>query len=247
MSTIVAIGGGELGDFETLPIDREIVKYSRKKYPKVLFIPTASKDARGYWDVFQSVYKDKLKCKTDVLFLLDGELSKKQIEKKILSSDIIYVGGGNTLYMMQVWRKLGVDTMLEKAYEKGIILSGISAGAICWFRYGSSDSRMFMKNTKNSKSLMRVRGLELLPITLSPHHTKEKDIRDPGMIEIMKRTSGVGLAVEDGAAILIQDAKYKVLTVDKKAGIKKIFKVRGKVRTKMLNASGTVSELIGKE
>ena len=82
MSTIIAIGGGELGNLETLPIDREIIKYSRKKHPKVLFMPIASKDAVGYWEVFQSVYKDKLKCKTDVLYLLNGELSKQQIEEK---------------------------------------------------------------------------------------------------------------------------------------------------------------------
>lgn len=247
MKTIVAIGGGELNDLETLPIDRAIVKLSGKRHPKVLFIPTASNDSIGYWETFQDVYGRKLGCKTDVLFLLREQLTKKQIGEKVLSSDIVYVGGGNTLRMLRVWRRCGVDTLLREAYKNGIILSGLSAGAICWFRYGSSDSRRFMKNGKQVDSLMRVSGLGLLPLMLSPHHIREKKLRDPGIVEIMKRTSGIGLALDDNSAILIRDDHYEILYSKPGVGIRKVFRKEGVVKKKTLKDSGLLRELLAKD
>jgi dipeptidase E len=89
-----------------------------------------------------------LKCKTDVLFLIKEQPSKESIQRKILSADIIYVGGGNTLQMMCIWRRLRVDTLLISAYENGTVLSGISAGAICWFDSGHSDSMSFFNQAR---------------------------------------------------------------------------------------------------
>lgn len=243
MKTIIAIGGGELKDLETLPIDRAIVKLARKKRPKALFVPTASNDAPGYWETFRSVYGKKLGCETDVLFLIRGQLIKKQIEEKILSADIIYVGGGNTLRMLRVWKRYGVDTLLRKAYEKGIILSGLSAGAIAWFRYGSSDSRRFMKNGKQVESFMRVSALGFVPLTVSPHHIREKTLRDPGIREMMLRTPGVALALDDYAAICIRDDRYEILRSKRGTVIRKIFRQGGEVRETILRDSGPVSEL----
>jgi len=245
MRTIVAIGGGELGELETLSIDRAIVKLAHKKNPKALFIPTASNDSVGYWEVFQKVYGKKLGCKTDVLYLLREKLSKKEIEKKILSADIVYVGGGNTFRMMKAWRKCGVDILLQKAYKKGIILSGLSAGSICWFRFGLSDSRSF--SNPNDVSFMRVRGLNLIPVSLSPHHIREKKLRDPGLMDLMKKTSGIGLAIEDCAAILIQDDRYEILKSKKDVGIAKVFKNKGKMERVPLKTSGSLVELLEKK
>lgn len=246
MKTIVAIGGGELGELETLPIDRVIVKLARKKHPKALFMPTASNDAFGYWQTFQAVYGKKLGCEIDVLFLIREKLSRKQIEAKILSADIIYVGGGNTLRMLRVWRKHSVDKLLRKAYEKGVILSGVSAGAIAWFRYGSSDSRRFMGSGKVTNSLMRVSALGLLPLTLSPHHLREKKLRDPGIQEIMQRTPGVALALDDCSAILIQGDRFEILRSKPGVGIKKVFRRKGKIEQQSLKESGTLAELFAK-
>lgn len=246
MSTIVAIGGGELKDLDTLPIDRTIVKLTHKKHPKALFIPTASNESVGYYETFQSVYGKKLGCETDVLYLIKEKLSKKEIERKILSADIIYVGGGNTLRMLRIWRKYGVDTLLHKAHRQGIILSGLSAGAICWFRYGSSDSRRFMKNGEQSEYLMRVSALGLVPLTLSPHHIREKKLRESGMQDIMQRTPGVALALDDNSAILIQDDRYEVLKSKQDAGIKKVFRKKGKVEWKPLKMAGSLTDLLEK-
>lgn len=242
MKTIVAIGGGELGELETLVIDREIVKLSGKKHPVVLFIPTASNDSEKYWEIFQGVYRGKLGCKTDALFLVREKLSKKKIEEKIQSADILYVGGGNTLKMMKVWRKLGVDRMLRKAWERGVVMAGLSAGAICWFRYGVSDSRRF--SNPEDTSFMRVRGLDFIHATMSPHHIREKKLRDPGVKEIMKRTSGLALALDDTVALIIEEEKYRIVTPKKNRGIRKVYRKRGEIFLQKMPLTGKLDELL---
>jgi dipeptidase E len=246
MPTIVAIGGGELKDLETLPIDRHIVKLSGKKRPRVLFIPTASNDALGYWETFRDVYGKRLSCETEALFLVREKLTRKEIEAKILSSDIIYVGGGNTLRMLRVWRKMGVDKMLRKAYKQGIILAGLSAGAICWFRYGSSDSRRFSKSGKRQDVLMRVSGLGLAPFTVSPHHVREQEKRDPGMEAIMARTHGIGLALDDNSALVIREGRYEVVTSKEGAGVRKVFRKGKRIEWRPVEKSGSLTELLEK-
>src|ERR1035438_5357355 len=129
--TIVAIGGGEIRTRGTAAIDREIIRLSRKKNPRLLFIPTASSDSERYWRRVQEYFGRFLKCRTEVLFLIKEPPAAEQMRRKIRAADIIYVGGGNTLQMMRLWRRLGVDRLLRSAYDRGTILSGISAGAIC--------------------------------------------------------------------------------------------------------------------
>jgi dipeptidase E len=137
---IIAVGGGEIGrpkegggfyPIETIFIDKEIIKLSEKQKPKLLFLPTASGDSSGYASVVEQYFGKKLGCEVSSLLLKKEKYSKQEIEQKILSSDIIYVGGGNTLKMMRIWRKLCIDEILQKAKDKGIVLSGLSAGAIC--------------------------------------------------------------------------------------------------------------------
>ena len=99
---IVAIGGGDIRTRGTAAIDREIIRLSKKKHPKLLFIPTASYDSERYCKHIQEYFGKFLKCKTDALFLMRDRPSRQGIRAKILSADIIYVGGGNTLLMMRV-------------------------------------------------------------------------------------------------------------------------------------------------
>src|SRR4030043_680356 len=146
---IVAIGGGEIGrpgyPIETTKIDKEIISLTGEKYPRLLFIPTASSDSESYFEVVQKYFGKKLGCKTDILCLIKDKLNKIQIAEKIFNSDIIYVGGGNTANTMRVWKKNELDKILKKAGKKGIILSGLSAGSICWFKYGLS-CLLFLKS-----------------------------------------------------------------------------------------------------
>lgn len=241
MKTIVAIGGGELGELETLPIDREIVRLSGKKSPVVLFIPTASGDSEKYWEIFQAVYGKRLGCRTEVLFLVKEKHSKQQIEEKILSADIVYVGGGNTLSMMKIWRKFGVDRVLRRAWENGVVMAGLSAGAICWFRYGMSDARRF--SNPNDTSYMRVRGLDFIHTTVSPHHIREQKLRDPGIREMMKRTPGVGLALDDRIALIIEGRRYRVMVSEKGTRMRRVYRKKTKVVSEDIEPAGVLSEL----
>jgi dipeptidase E len=121
-TTIVAIGGGNIRTRGTATIDREIIRLSNKKNPRLLFVPTASSDSEIYWQHVQEYFGKFLKCRTDVLFLIKERPSKEQIRRKISTADIIYVGGGNTLMMMRLWRRLGIDRLLVSAYENGTVL-----------------------------------------------------------------------------------------------------------------------------
>ncbi|VVB77582.1 Peptidase E [uncultured archaeon] len=220
MGKIIAIGGGELKDLDTFSIDSEIVKLTGKKNPKALFIPTASSDAEGYCETFRQIYGDKLGCNIDVLKLVNETPSKEEIKGKILGSDLIYVGGGNTKTMLEIWKKYGVDKLLSQAYEKGIVLSGLSAGAICWFKYGCSDSPRF--NDPKDKSVIRINGLGIVNLTLSPHHIRE-EYRDQGLVKIMKTTPGVGIGLDDNCALEIVDGTYRFIRSKENVGAKKVF------------------------
>lgn len=166
--TIVAIGGGKIATRQTLPIDREIIRLSHKKHPSLLFIPTASSDSEIYWKQIRKYFGGFLKCKTDVLFLMKDPPSREQIRSEISTADIIYVGGGNTLQMMRIWRRLGVDKLLAAAYKRGAVLAGVSAGSICWFDSGHSDSMSFYNPDK--WKYINVKGLGLISGIHCPHY-----------------------------------------------------------------------------
>jgi dipeptidase E len=243
--TVVAIGGGELKDLDTLPIDKEIVKLSGKKKPTALFVPTASGDAIGYSETFKLIYGQNLGCHIDVLLLIREKPTRKEIERKILSADIIYVGGGNTARMLKIWKKYGVDRLLIEAGKKGTILSGISAGAICWFKYGLSDSRRFV-NKKKDFHFIRVSGLGIIPCAVSPHHIREKKRRDPGLADMMRKTTGVGLAIDDNAALMVRGEKYSVLTSKPEVGIIKVFCKKGAIERHKIPHEGMLKDLFSR-
>jgi dipeptidase E len=211
-SALVAIGGGLIRTSGTAEIDREIIRLSNRKHPTVLFIPTASSDSELYCRRFGEHFGKFLKCKTDVLRLLGEPPSAQQIERKIFSADIIYVGGGNTLSMMRLWRRLGVDSLLRAAYGKGIVLSGISAGAICWFDSGHSDSMSFY-NPRDWKYI-NVKGLGLISGVHCPHYNsmtrgvpRRRDFQ-----QMIRRMGAFGIALENNCAIeFIDDRFYRVI------------------------------------
>jgi len=228
--TIVAIGGGDIRTRGTAAIDREIVRLSKKKHPKLLFIPTASSDSEEYWKHVQEYFGKFLKCKTDVLFLIREHPSKEQIRRKILGADIIYVGGGNTLMMMRLWRRLGVARLLISAYENGTVLTGISAGSICWFDSGHSDSMSFYNPRK--WKYINVKGLGLIRGTHCPHYNsmtlgipRRKHFRD-----MIRKTGGIGIAIENNCAIEFIDGRFhKVIRSKNYSRAYRVYKSGGEV------------------
>jgi dipeptidase E len=227
---IVAIGGGEIRTRGTATIDREIIRLSGKRKPLLLFIPTASSDSEVYWEHIQEYFGKFLKCRTDVLFLTTGGISSGQIRKKILVADIIYVGGGNTLHMMRLWRRLGVDKLLKQAYEKGTVLSGISAGSICWFDSGHSDSMSFYD--PHHWQYVNVKGLGLIKGVHCPHYnSRTRGVpRRKNFREMIEKIGGVGIAIENNCAIeFIDGSFYRVITSKDRYHAYKVYKKDGRI------------------
>jgi len=221
---IVAIGGGKIRQLETLAIDREIVSLSKKRNPRLLFIPTASSDKKTYVQAVEEIYGKKLGCKVNSLLLLSKKPSRKEIKDKILSTDIIYVGGGNTLKMMRLWRKLGVDKLLKTAYNKGTVLCGISAGAICWFEYGHSDS--MSKYNPDNWDYIRVKCTGILKGLLCPHFNGMTCgvKRKKSFSQMIEKVGGLGLAIDNHAAIIFCNNTFRVTNSKKDSKVYKLFK-----------------------
>jgi len=205
MGKIVAIGGGELRQNETNSIDNFIVSLCEEKNPKLLFIPTASNDARGYIELIKNYFGDK-GCQVSSLNLMTEKYQDKEIENLIVNSNIIYVGGGDTLTMMKKWQELNINNYLKKAYQRGTVLSGISAGSICWFIYGYSDSEAF--TGKEDWSYSCVKGLGLIKASHSPHYD-EQDRR--GYDDMILGDNLSGIALENQTALVEEDGKYYII------------------------------------
>ena len=172
---IVAIGGGGFGrSLGSLEIEKYIISLINKKRPKICFIPTASGDSSLYKLNFYRAFS-KLDCITSHI---DFFSRTENLEEKVLTQDIIYVGGGNTKSMLAVWKDWNLHNILQNAYEKGIVMSGVSAGAICWFEKGITDS--FAKELNIIDCLGIVDGIAC------PHFDEEEE-REPYVNDIIHR------------------------------------------------------------
>lgn len=219
MGKIVAIGGGSVARLETLEIDKYIVSLTNLKKPKLLFIPTASLDDKTYIENIKNVYENNLNCIVDTLELVNNKYSDATIKEKILNSDIIYVGGGNTKYMMKLWSSLNVDKYLHQAYEKGIVMSGLSAGCICWFIAGHSDSEVIEK--KEGAKGIWVKGLSIIPYLCCVHADEEFRKEYPLFAKDQITNS---IMLENQTALSFIDGKTSIIkaNIDKKAYILKL-------------------------
>ena len=243
---IIAIGGGKImvpahREAQTLSIDQSIVQQVNRKTPKVLFIPTASEDDVDYCDAFRKQYETRLGCSVQELLLYRNRPSNGKIQMLISESDIIYVGGGNTLRMMNLWRQLGVDKVLDKARKGGAVLCGLSAGSICWFRQGNSDSRKF--KDESNKTLIKVTGMNYADVLMCPHYDVEKH-RQPALKAMMKTTRGVAVALENCAALHIKDDKYRILASKKYKKAYLIYWKQGEYVKQALKPSDNFQPLI---
>lgn len=244
---VVAIGGGENGrpgkPYEVKKFDEEIVKFTNKEIPNLLFIAFTQKDIQGAEDYFNIISKNfsALGCICDHLRekdLIDISIVKSKIEK----ADIIYVGGGNTLRLMNILRKYKIDDMLRIAGEQGTVLCGISAGGICWHDFGNSDSRKF---TSNSTKLIKVTGLGFVSALFCPHYDVEQD-RQEDLKRMMKNTKGVALAFENCTALKIDDGRYEILKSKDNAKAWKCFWEKGEYIKVEISGCGKLSDLTSK-
>ena len=206
---IIAIGGGGFGRSPGEGvIEKYILDQSDKERPNICFIPTATGDNEAYKVNYYSTFS-KLNCSP---VHLDFFKRTPDLEELIKQQDIIFVGGGNTKSMLAVWKDWGLDLILKEAYERGVIMCGVSAGAICWFEEGVTDS--WSEELKVMDCLGFVKG------ACCPHYDEEPQ-RRPSLSKFL--TEGVMqscYAVDGGCALHIeneQEYKAVVFAKDKNA------------------------------
>jgi peptidase E len=193
--TIVAMGGGGFSDGDTL-LDDHILSLARdargRDRPRVCFLGTASGDADGYIAKFYAAFARRAEASHLALFVR----TETDIDAFVLDQDVIYVGGGNTANMLAIWRLHGVDRALRRAWEAGVVMTGLSAGSICWFEQGTTDSFGPLAPLTD--------GLGLLQGSHSPHYDGEPQ-RRPTYHDLVTRGALVGgLAADDGAGLVFR-------------------------------------------
>lgn len=193
---IIAIGGGELKNRETLKIDEYIATEAKKvagaRRANGLFIPTASHDCMPYYNTFHKVYTGLYDIKTDVALTVNREIDLDKMRAKFEKADFIYVGGGNTVFMLEHWKKTGILPLIEEAYQRGVLLCGLSAGAICWFETMYTDSAVEGEYSVHA-------GLGWIKGKISPHYNERMLDFD----EIVVYNKWCAWGVENDAALEI--------------------------------------------
>lgn len=183
-------GGGFLMAAGDCPLDDYTLSLARKRRPRICFLPTAGGDNRDNIVRFHEAFPAK---RAEASHLRLFGVPRNDIREFLLSQDVIYVGGGNTANMLAVWRAHGVDRVLGEAWRRGIVLTGVSAGMLCWFESGVTDSF--------GRPLSAIRdGLGFLRGSACPHYDGEKD-RRPTYHQLLRDGLAAGVAADDWAAI----------------------------------------------
>ncbi len=223
---ILAIGGGTYTGADR-PLPKLLLTLTGKKDPVVYYLPTAAGDAPPGIVRWYEVMNE-FECRPRHLKFFSDSKTLKNFEAKLLTADAIFVGGGNTMNMLAVWKAHGVDKILRKAYERGTVLAGESAGMICWFEGGVTDSR--------ADKLTALECLGFLKGSACPHYTLEKG-RKPSY-HAMLRAGELkdGVACDDGAAILYENEQLvKAVSVNLKARAYRVRKDADKIVEEPLN------------
>jgi dipeptidase E len=189
---IVGLGGGGDTAEQTDRLHGYVLALTGKERPKVLFVPTAAADSDQYivW-----VY-ERFRNRAEVSHLKTFPWPPSDLRDLILSQDAIYVSGGNTANMLAIWRVHGMDELMREAWENGIVLWGASAGMICWFEHGVTDSF--------GPQLEAMPCLGLLSGSACPHYDGEER-RRPRYRELVDDGLPDGLAADDGVGLHFVD------------------------------------------
>jgi len=194
---ILAIGGAALPEnLDNLLLIKYFLSLTKKKKPRVCFIGTAHGDTDAGRLRFYAGFS-QFSCKPTHLPLFAR--TPRDLESFVLEQDAIYVGGGNTRSLLTVWRDWQLDVYLRKAWQRGIVLGGASAGSICWFEQGVTDSI--------AGPLTALDCLGFLPGSNCPHYDSEA-LRRPTYRKLVGSGKIVeGIAADDGAALHYVDGK----------------------------------------
>lgn len=210
MKKLMLIGGGDTRKetYNTKVIDEEIVKMTGKDKPNFLFIGLANSYADSYYDCMKNIYKD-LGCTTVYLKKNNIVHNPDIVIKKIKEADIIYIGGGDTIKLLDNIKEYKIDVLLKEAYNEGTVLAGMSAGAILLSNNGFSDSKIIRNE---SDKHVFVDGLSFINISFCPHYNelKKKELNE----ELNKNNKEV-FCLENCTALKIIDDDIEVIKSNK--------------------------------
>ncbi len=218
---IIGIGGAVLApDSGNFKLERYILDVSGAARPSVVFVPTASGDDVGYVARFYEAYA-RFGIELDVLRFF--RRTPDDLREFLFGFDVVHVGGGNTRSMLAVWRHWGFDAVVKEAWERGILLCGSSAGSICWFEQGLTDSV--------AGDLTAMEGLGFLPGSNCPHYDGEADRRPVYRKLVADGTLAAGFACDDGAGVQFADGTLqRVIASRPNARAYRVEPIEGSVR-----------------
>jgi dipeptidase E len=196
---IIAMGGGGFMIEPDNPLlDEYVLAQAASPRPRVLFLPTAQGDSHDAIARFYNAF-ERFACVPTLLSIFRPFGRPDNFETAILSSDVVYVAGGTTRAMIAVWREYGIDIALRKAWERGVVLAGLSAGALCWFEEGHTDS--------TPGGLSKMDCLGFLQGSLSCHFDGDPKRRPSYSQLVVSGRIRPGYAVDDGVALHFIDGK----------------------------------------
>ncbi|WP_203362554.1 peptidase E [Bacillus sp. REN10] len=202
---LVLIGGGFIKHLDHFHINKRIVELVDKHHPKVLFIPTASNDDEDYIRDFIEVFENQLACQVNVLRCINENPNEEELKEIINSADLIYLGGGNYINMLEKWNQYKIDEKLIKALKQQSLIAGISAGAICWFKSGI---RSNYEGTGYIESL----GWNVINKIFCPHYNQADRAKD--FHNLLLQNGGekaLALALEDNCALYVENNTFELI------------------------------------
>jgi dipeptidase E len=191
--TILAIGGHWLEPGDAL--DDFVVELTGKEHPRVLLIPTARGDNDAYIVDFYAAYGPRVEASHLKLF----QTPPPDLRNLVLGQDAIFVAGGSLANLLAVWRLHGLDAILREAWERGIVLAGSSAGSLCWFEAGVTDSFR--------AELDPIECLGFLPGSNCPHYDSQEQ-RRPVYRRLVADGFPPGLAADDEVGLLFRGTEF---------------------------------------
>jgi peptidase E len=202
-------GGGFTMEPDNPALDDFVLSLTDAQEPRVLFLPTASGDPTAQMTAFHERFGDR-PCRPAVLSLFRLHGNVRTLREIVLEQDVLYIGGGSMRNLLAIWAAHGLDRVLAEAWRRGIVLAGLSAGAMCWFEGGVTRSR---------GPLEPIAGLGLLPGSLTVHADGEPE-RLPVWLDAVRRGAlPGGWAVDDGVGLLFRgDALERVVASRPGAG-----------------------------
>ncbi len=229
---IFAMGGGGFTMEPANPLlDDFVLSLADVGEPRVLFLPTASGDATAQINAFKARFGERA-CAGEYLSLFRLREATRSLEEIVLSQDIVYVGGGSMRNLLALWRAHGLDRLLVQAWQRGTVLAGLSAGAMCWFQGGI---------TCSSGAPEAIDALGLLQGSLSVHADGEPERLPAWLAAVREGRLPGGWALDDGVGLLFRGERLE-RTVSSRpgAGAQRVDAIAGELVRKRLEV-----ELLG--